>query len=173
MAASATPVDEYLAGLPEDRREAMAAVRKVILKNLPAGYEETILQYGSISFISYIVPFSVLAKTYNKQPLGYAALGSHKSTMSLYLNNVYGDPKTAEWFKAAYAASGKKLNMGKSCVNFKRLSDLPLDVIGQTIARTPMDEFVSTYVAARSSGAIGSGNRKGRLSPTANQSGGK
>ena len=159
MASSPTSVHEYLAALPPDRREALSAVRAVILKSLPAGYEEA-LQYG---MISYFVPFSVLPNTYNKQPLGYAALASFKSYMSLYLNNVYGDPETEEWFKTAFAASGKTLRMGKSCVNFKQLDDLPLEVIGLAIARTPIDKFVAKYQEARGAGRIGSGRRKSRL----------
>jgi len=165
MAAAPTTVDEYLAALPDDRREALSAVRDVIRENLPLGYEE-MMQYG---MIGYVVPFSVLPDTYNKQPLSYAGLASHKAYMSLYLNNVYADPETEHWFKAAYAAAGKTLHMGKSCVNFKRLSDLPLDVIGQAIARTAIDKYVAKYQEARGSGAIGSGNREARRSATSDR----
>jgi hypothetical protein len=150
-----TTVEEFLASLADDRQAIVTAVRKVILENLPPGYEEGI-QYG---MLAYSVPLSVLPDTYNKQPLGYAALGSHKSYLSLYLNNVYSNPEIEAWFRQAFLASGKKLNMGKSCVNFKKLDDLPLDVIGQTIARTPIDEFVATYRAARAARRIGSGRR--------------
>jgi hypothetical protein len=121
-------------------------VRDVILANLPAGYEEGV-QFG---MIGYYVPLSVFPDTYNKQPLGYLALANQKNYMSLYLNNVYGDPATERWFKERYAASGKRLDMGKSCLRFKRLEDLPLDLIAETVARTPVDQFIAGYQAAMS-----------------------
>jgi hypothetical protein len=142
---AARTVDEYLAELPPDRRAAIAAVRKVILGNLPKGYEET-MQYG---MISYVVPLKRYPVTYNKQPLGIAALASQKNYMSVYLMSVYGDKETERWFTEAFRASGKKLDMGKSCVRFKKLDDLPLDVIGQAIARAPVDEFIARYEESR------------------------
>lgn len=146
MKSDATTVDEYLAGLPEDRREAIEAVRRVVLENLPEGYEECI----SFGMISYVVPLSRYPDTYNGQPLALASLASQKRHMALYLNNVYSDPETREWFAAAYAASGKRLDMGKSCVRFRRLDHLPLDVVAQAIARTSVDDFLAFYEAARS-----------------------
>ena len=145
MQSDATTVDDYLSELEPDRKASVAAVREVILENLPDGYEE-VMQYG---MISYIVPTSILAETYNGQPLMYAALASQKRYMSLYLTNVYGDVGSAEWFRQRYAASGKKLNMGKSCVRFRKLEDLPLDVVGEAIALTPMNEFLEIYRASR------------------------
>ncbi len=146
MASStARTVDEYLAELSPDRRAAIAAVRKVILDNLPKGYEEVML-YG---MIAYVIPLKRYPVTYNKQPIGIAALASQKNYMSVYLMNVYGDNDTERWFTEAFKASGKKLDMGKSCVRFKKLDDLPLDVIGQGIARTPVGEFIALYEASR------------------------
>lgn len=142
----AATVDAYLAELPAERREAVEAVRRTILANLPDGYEEQM----SFGMIGYVVPLSRYPDTYNKEPLALAALASQKRHMAVYLNNVYGDPATLEWFTAAYAASGKRLDMGKSCVRFKRLADLPLDIIGETIARTSLEEFLSFYESARS-----------------------
>ena len=142
----AATVVEYLAGLSEERRDAIEAVRRVVLDNLPDGYEEC-MQFG---MIGYVVPLSRYPVTYNKQALQLAALASQKRYMAVYLNNVYGDPQTLEWFTSAYAASGKRLDMGKSCVRFKRLADLPLDLIGETIARTSVDDFLSFYESARS-----------------------
>ena len=141
----AATVDAYLAELPPDRREAIAAVRSVVLDNLPAGYEE-VMEFG---MISYVVPFSTLPKTYNRKPLQYAALASQKNYMSLYLNNVYGNQQLEKSFVEDYAASGKKLDMGKSCVRFKHLDDLPLDVIGKTIAATSVPELVRVYQESR------------------------
>jgi hypothetical protein len=138
-------VQEYIDGLAPDRREAIQHVRKVILENLPKGYEEA-LTYG---VLCYEVPLARLPDTYNGRPLCYVALGSQKNYMSLYLMNIYGDTKAAKWFKSAYRAKGKKLDMGKSCVRFKKLEDLPLDVIGEAIARTPMEEWIRIYRASR------------------------
>jgi hypothetical protein len=115
--------------------------------NLPAGFEEG-MAYG---MIGWYVPLETFADTYNGQPLGLAALASQKNHMSLYLNNVYGDPATEAWFRARWAATGKKLDMGKSCVRFRRLDDLPLDVIGETIARTTLDRYVDRYREVRGS----------------------
>ena len=161
MQSDATTVDDYLSELDPDRKASVAAVREVILENLPDGYEE-VMQYG---MISYIVPTSILAETYNGQPLMYAALASQKRYMSLYLTNVYGDEGSAEWFRQRYAASGKKLNMGKSCVRFRKLEDLPLDVVGEAIALTPMDEFLEIYRASRSAAASRPGNAIDRTNP--------
>ena len=142
----AATVEAYLAELPPDRREAIAEVRRTILANLPDGYEEQM----SFGMIGYVVPLSRYPDTYNKEPLALAALASQKRHMAVYLNNVYGDPATLEWFTAAYAASGKRLDMGKSCVRFKRIADLPLDVIGETVARTSLEDFLAFYESARS-----------------------
>jgi hypothetical protein len=138
-------VDDYLASLPPDRREAISTVRKLILDNLPEGYEEGI-QYG---MIGYYVPLSRYPETYNGQPLGIAALASQKGYMSLYLMCVYGDPATRRWFESAYHAAGKRLDMGKSCVRFKRLEDLPLDVVGEAIARVSVDQYLAHYEKSR------------------------
>ena len=148
MAASspATP-QEYLDALPEDRREALGKVRDVIRANLPDGFEEG-MQYG---MIGYYVPLNRFPKTYNGQPLDLAGLASQKNYMSLYLNNVYGNRDLEGWFRDRYAESGKKLNMGKSCVRFTKVSDLALDVIGKTIARTPLDAFLEHYETAQGS----------------------
>ena len=141
----AATVDEYLAELPADRRDAVAKVREVILENLPAGYQEA-MQYG---MISYVIPLSAYPVTYTGQPLGIASLASQKNYMTVYLMGVYGDKETERWFVERYKASGKKLNMGKSCVRFKTLEDLPLDLIGEAIARTTPEAFIQYYEVAR------------------------
>jgi uncharacterized protein YdhG (YjbR/CyaY superfamily) len=143
---AATP-DEYIAELPDDRRAAVSAVRDVVQQNLPAGYEEG-MQYG---MIGWYVPLDRFPDTYNGQPLALAGLASQKRYISLYLNSVYGDRATEHWFKERYAASGKKLDMGKSCLRFKRADDIPLDLIGETIARADLDSFLAHYREARGS----------------------
>jgi Domain of unknown function (DU1801) len=141
----ADTVEGYLAELTPERREAIEAVRGVIRANLPEGYDEG-MEFG---MISYHVPLERFPDTYNGRPLTYVALASQKSYMSLYLMGAYGDAEQDSWFRRAYRASGKKLDMGKSCVRFKRLEDLPLDVIGQAVARTGVDAYIEMYLRAR------------------------
>jgi uncharacterized protein DUF1801 len=143
----ARTVDEYLASLPDDRRAALEAVRDVVRSNLAPGFEEG-LDFG---MISWYVPLATMPDTYNGHPLGLAALASQKNYMALYLNNVYGDLETERWFRDRWATTGKKLDMGKSCVRFRRIDDLPLDVIAETIARTGLDQFLDRYREARGS----------------------
>lgn len=133
----AATVDEYLAKVPAEHRDALARVRAVVAENLPAGFEEGILY----NMISWYVPPERYGHTYNGQPLMFTALASQKNYMALYLTGAYGDP----WFTSAFAAAGKKLDMGKSCVRFRRLDDLPLDVIAKVIARVPVDEHIANY----------------------------
>ncbi len=137
-------VQDYLASLPDDRREALEAVRKVILKNLPKGYEEGI-QYG---MIGYFVPHSIYPDGYHcdpKQPLPFASIASQKNHMGLYLFCVYCDPEGKDRFVREWKATGKKLDMGASCVRFKKLEDVPLDVLGATIKRVPVKDFIAVY----------------------------
>ncbi len=141
----ASTVEEYLLSLPPERRAAVEAVRRVIRKNLPKGFEEG-MQYG---MIGYYVPLEIYPDTYNGQPLGLAALASQKNYLSLYLMAVYANPDLREWFEGAYRASGKKLDMGKSCVRFKSVEDLPLELIGEAISRVGMREFISTFEESR------------------------
>lgn len=145
MQSDASTVDEYLASLPEERREAIETVREVILANLPDGYEERM----AFGMIGYVIPLSRYPKTYNGQPLGIAALASQKNHMAVYLHNVYSDPEVAEWFMKAYSATGKRMDIGESCVRFKKLEDLPVELIGQAIARTPVDKYIERYEASR------------------------
>jgi hypothetical protein len=145
--AAAATADEYIDSLPDERREAIRAVADVVRRNLPDGYREGI-QYG---MIGWYVPLETFADTYNGQPLGLAGLASQKQYMSLYLNNVYGDRETEHWFRQRWERSGKPLNMGKSCVRFRRLEDIPLDVIGETIARSDLDSYLLRYREARGS----------------------
>jgi hypothetical protein len=147
MQSKAATVEQYLAELPEDRREALEAIRKVILKNLPKGYEEG-MQYG---MIGYYVPHSIYPAGYHcdpKQPLPFASLASQKNHMSFYGMCIYGDDEHQKWFRAAWAKTGKKLDMGKSCVRFKKIEDVALPVIGQAIKRISVKKFIEVYETA-------------------------
>ena len=144
MQSKATTVAAYLAELPAERREAIGQVRQVILDNLPAGYREG-MQYG---MIGYFVPHELYPEGYHvdpKEPLCFAALASQKNHMALYMmcQYVYGIGERA--FRAAWAKTGKKLDMGKSCIRFKRVDDLALDLIGQAIRETPVDKHIAFY----------------------------
>ena len=103
--------------------------------------------------IGWYVPLERFPDTYNGQPLGLVGLASQKQYVSLYLNSVYGDRDTEAWFRQRWAETGKPLNMGKSCVRFRRLDDVPLDVIGETIARADLDTYLAQHEEARGSAA--------------------
>ena len=145
MPAKPKTPEEFLKQLPAERQQAFREVRKIILKNLPKGFEEA-LNWGGIV---YQVPLKTLPETYNGQPLCLAALRANKNFMTLHLMTVYGDKPTEKWFRESFKAAGKKLNMGKACVHFKKLEDLPLEVIGETIARVPLDVYVGRYKQVR------------------------
>jgi uncharacterized protein YdhG (YjbR/CyaY superfamily) len=146
MRSDATTVDQYLAKLPPDRREALTKVRQVMLKNLPQGFEESV-NWG---MIAYQVPLETYPDTYNKQPLLYAALASQKNHMAVYLSGIYTSEKARNESEAAYKATGKPFDVGKSCVRFRKMDDLPLDVIGRTIASMSVDELIAFTEQAHS-----------------------
>lgn len=144
MQSKATTVEQYLAELPEGRRAAISAVRKVILKNLAKGFEER-MQYG---MIGYCVPHSIYPAGYHcdpKQPLPFACLASQKNYMSFYAMSLYGSASELKKFEAEWAKTGKKLDMGKSCIRFKKLDDLALDVIGAAIRRVTVKGYIEQY----------------------------
>lgn len=152
MQSSATTVQDYLACLPHERRVIVSAVRDVMLANLDVRYAE-VMQYG---MIGWVIPHSVYPPGYHcnpTQPLPFSGLASQKNYISLYLMGLYvgcsGTEETEEvkWFQDAWAASGKKkLDMGKACVRFKKLDDIPLDVIGEAIRRMPVQRYLDAYL---------------------------
>ena len=146
MRSNASTVEEYLSELPEESRAVIEAVRQVILKNLPRGYEE-VINWG---MITYQVPLETYSDTYNKKPLMYAALAAQKNHMAVYLTAIYMDEKTSIEFETAYRATGKRYDVGKSCVRFKGLADLPLELIGESIASLQVSEFVERAKEVRS-----------------------
>lgn len=141
----AATVSDYLRALAPEERKEIQKVRGVIRKNLPRGYKEGV-NYG---MICYTIPLSRFSETYNNQALCYAALAAQKHYHSVYLMNVYGHPETRKWFTSRYRASGKKLDMGKSCVHFRHADDLPLDLIGEAIARTSVEDYINFYRRSR------------------------
>jgi hypothetical protein len=141
----ATTVEQYLDELPDDRRPTVEAVRRTILANLPSGFVEG-MQYG---MISYYIPLERYPDTSNGEPLGIASLANQKRHISLYLMGIYANDYDARWFKERWEATGKRLDMGKSCVRFRKLDDVPLPVVGEAIARTSVEEFIAAYEEAR------------------------
>jgi uncharacterized protein YdhG (YjbR/CyaY superfamily) len=145
---TASTVAQYLAALPADRRAALSAVHKVINENLPNGYEEG-MQFG---MIGWYVPLSLYPAGYSDNPtvpLPLIGLASQKSGMVLHCIALYMSPTLSTWFTSEYKKSGKKLDMGKGCVRFKKLEDLALDVVGRTVARVSVEEHMANYRAAR------------------------
>jgi len=141
----AVSVADYLAALTPERQAAVSTVRDVILEHLPTGYAE-VMDFG---MISYVIPLATYSTTYNKHPLMYAALASQKNYYSVYLMNIYGKPELMEWFEAEYRASGKRMDIGKACVRFKSVDDLPLELVGEAIARTSVADYIELYEASR------------------------
>lgn len=151
MQSPASSVVEYLAELPADRQAAIKAVRAVIRKHLPKGIVEQ-MQYGHIG---YVVPHKLYRAGYHcnpKDPLPFASLASQKNHMALYLMTAYGWPGMADWIKQQFALRGKKLDMGKSCIRFKKLTDLPLDVIGEAVARVSVADYIRHTQSATKKG---------------------
>jgi len=158
MQSKAATVSDYLASLPDDRRKAIETVRSVILANLDKDYEEG-MQYG---MIGYYIPHRIYPAGYHadpKQGLPFAALASQKNYMSVYLMGLYcgciegvSDTNLVRWFREAWAKTGKKLNMGKACIRFKKADDLALDVLGEAIRRMPARKYVEVYEEARRKG---------------------
>jgi hypothetical protein len=139
-------VSEFLAGLPIARRKELARLRKVILENLPDGFEEIVQKQ---KMIVYQVPFKRYSDTYNGQPLWYAALAAQKNYLTLHLMPVYGSRQLATKLEDGFRAAGKKLDMGKACIRFQKTDDLALDVVGEVVASVPVDRWIEIAKAAR------------------------
>ncbi|HWD89798.1 MAG TPA: DUF1801 domain-containing protein [Mucilaginibacter sp.] len=143
MQSTAKTPEEYVASLPADRKEAISKLREVILKNLPEGFEETI-GYG---MLGYVVPHTIYPKGYHcdpKVPLPYMNLASQKNFVALYAMCVYSDSKLHEWFVAEYPKHSKaKLDMGKACIRFKKMDDIPYGLIGELAAKFTVQEWIT------------------------------
>ena len=148
MQSKATTVDAYLAELPEERQKPMEKLRKVIKKNLPKGFKES-MGYG---MMGWSVPHSIYPAGYHcnpKDPLPFMGLASQKNSINLYHMGFYADPKLLKWFQEAHAkASAKKLDMGKSCIRYKKAEDIPYDLIGELASKITVDEWIKMYESA-------------------------
>jgi hypothetical protein len=158
-------IDAYLAALPADRREALDALRAVINRNLPKGYEEG-MQYG---MPAWFVPHSAYPAGYHcdpSQPLPFVSIASQKSHIGLYLFCLYMNPELMSWFEAEWRKTGSRWDAGKSCVRAKKLADIPIDLVGKVVKKVPVKTFVASYEAAlpasarrKSSGATSAGKK--------------
>lgn len=145
VSSKAQTVVAYLDELPPDRRREIERVRDAINAALPAGFREG-MGYG---MIGWVVPLETYTDTYNGQPLAYAGLAAQKNSNSLYLTCAYSSPERTERLKREATAAGKKLDMGKSCIRFRKADDLPLDAIAREIASTTPEEFIAIHEGAR------------------------
>ena len=161
MQSSAKTVSAYLQELPEGRRSAISAIRDVIRKNLNPGFEEGML-YG---MIGYYVPHSLYPAGYHcdpKQPLTFTALASQKNYMSLYILSCDASGGEEKQLREQFAKAGKKLDMGKSCIRFKKLEDLPLEVVAEAVRRTTVEQHIADYEAALVKNAEAKASRGGQ-----------
>jgi hypothetical protein len=145
VSSAATTVDAYLDELTPQRRAVVGRVRELVNAHLPEGYVEC-MQYG---MISWVVPLDRYPTPYNGQPLAVLSLAAQKNNFSLYLMGLYADEAASERFRSRWAETGRRLDMGKSCLRFKRLEDLDESLIGDVIASVPVDAFVAVAEAAR------------------------
>ena len=140
--------EELIAALPDDRKEPVTKLRNTIKKNLPKGFEETV----SSGMINWVVPHKTYPDGYHcdpKQPLPVLSLASQKGGISLYHMGIYSDPELLKWFQNEWAkASKRKLDMGKSCVRFKKTDDIPFGLIGELVSRMTPAEWIETYESA-------------------------
>jgi len=148
VSSAATTVAEYLSELPPPRADVVRAVRDVVVARLPAGFEETM----SWGMISYEVPLSRYPDTYNGRPLQALALAAQARHYALYLHSVYASPDLASRLRDGYEAAGLRLDMGKSCLRFRGLDGIDLDVIGDLVAAVTPDDCIATYEAGRAGG---------------------
>ena len=148
MQSKATTPEQYLSELPEDRKEAMLRLRNAIKENLPQGFEE-VISYG---MLGYVVPHSIYPAGYHctpKLPLPFINLASQKNFIALYHMGIYANKNLESWFVSEYPKHVKtKLDMGKSCIRFKKMDDIPFDFIGELAAKVSVEDWISNYEKA-------------------------
>ena len=148
MQIKANSPEEYISAVPEERKEVISKLREVILKNIPKGFEEQ-MNYG---MIGYVVPHSIYPDGYHcdtSLPLPFMNLASQKNFVAVYHMGIYSDPKLLEWFTTEYPKHSKyKLDMGKSCMRFKRMNDIPYKLIGELASKMTTDDWIGFYQSA-------------------------
>jgi hypothetical protein len=148
MSSNAELPQDYIDALPDDRKQAILAIREALLVNLPKGYEEA-MSYG---MLGYVVPHSIYPKGYHcapKLPLPFISLASQKNFIALYHMGLYANPSLMEWFTSEYPKHSKsKLDMGKSCMRFKKIADIPVALIGELASKMTVEEWISVYEKA-------------------------
>ena len=148
MQSKATTPEQYLSELPEDRKEAILKLRNAIKENLPQGFEE-VISYG---MLGYVVPHSIYPSGYHcdpKLPLPFINLASQKNFIALYHMGIYANKNLESWFASEYPKHVKtKLDMGKSCIRFKKMDDIPFDFIGELAAKVSVEDWISNYEKA-------------------------
>ena len=148
MTSDAKNPDEYINSLPEDRKISMEKLRSVILKNLPKGFEEG-MNYG---MMGYYVPHSIYPNGYHckpADPLPFMGFASQKNSINFYHMGIYANKELLEWFVAEYPKySTRKLDMGKSCMRFKKFEDIPFDLIGELVTKVSVEDWIETYESA-------------------------
>ncbi|HEX5861664.1 MAG TPA: DUF1801 domain-containing protein [Nocardioides sp.] len=145
MHSDADSVEAYLQSLTPDRRAAISTIRDVINEHLPEGYQEQ-MEWG---MVSWVIPLEDYPDTYNGRPLTYVSLASQKNHMAVYLLGLYSEGPEESWLRQQYAERGIKPDLGKSCLRFKHLDEVPLDVLGGVIAKIPAGEFIARYETSR------------------------
>lgn len=145
MQSSALTPDQYTAELPEDRKAVIQKLRTIVIDNIPPGFEE-VMGYG---MLGYSVPHSIYPNGYHcnpKDPLPFFGMASQKNTVNIYHMGIYADQKLYDWFVAEFPKHCKaKLDMGKSCIRFKKLDDIPYDLIGELVTKMTVDEWIELY----------------------------
>lgn len=145
MQSKAVTIEEYLAGLPEDRKGIISEMRRIILENIPEGFAE-VMSYG---MVGYVVPHSIFPAGYHcdpKLPLPFINLASQKNHIALYHMGMY-EGRLLDWFKEEWAkVSKKKPDMGKACIRFKKPEDVPLQLIGELVSKVKPEEWIEYYV---------------------------
>jgi uncharacterized protein YdhG (YjbR/CyaY superfamily) len=145
MQSTAKTPNEYIASLPEERKEVVEKIRKIVLKNLPKGFEET-MGYG---MLGYVVPHSIYPDGYHcdpKTPLPFMGMASQKNFIAFYHMGIYADTKLYDWFVEQYPKYCKsKLDMGKSCIRFKKINDIPYELLGELVTKMSVQDWISIY----------------------------
>ncbi|MGI8600401.1 MAG: DUF1801 domain-containing protein [Chitinophagaceae bacterium] len=145
MTSEATTPDEYIQELPAERKEVISQLRKIILKNLPKGFQE-VMQYG---MLSYVVPHQKYPDGYHcnpEHPLPFVSLSSQKNFIALYHMGIYAMPAILKWFEEEYSKQSlSKLDMGKSCIRFKKTEHIPFKLIGELMKKISVDDWINTY----------------------------